>query len=151
MHYTHSSHSVYLLTYHFVFVVKYRCSVITDEIGDAMKLYIAKLCKKSGCELISAETDRDHIHLLVSMPPDMAPSTLVTILKSQTSRMVRAEYGAHVKKFLWGKSPFWSNSYFAATTGSTAFEKVKEYIDSQRTEEHHHKYHKKRGNSSSSN
>jgi len=47
MQYIHSSHSVYLLTYHFVFIVKYRRKVITDEIGDAMKLYIAELCKKS--------------------------------------------------------------------------------------------------------
>jgi len=148
MQYTHSSHSVFLLTYHFVFVVKYRRKVITDEIGDAMKLYIAQLCAKSRCELISAETDMDHIHLLVSIPPDMAPSALVTVLKSQTSRMVHIRYASHVKKYLWGNAPFWSSSYFAATTGTSVLEKVKEYIDSQRTEEHHLKYLKKRGNSS---
>jgi len=113
-----------------------------------MKLYIAQLCAKSRCELISAETDMDHIHLLVSMPPDIAPSALVTVLKSQTSRMVHIRYASHVKKYLCGNAPFWSNSYFAVTTCTSVLEKVKEYIDSQRTEEHQRKYLKKRGNSS---
>ena len=39
-----------------------------------------------------------------------------------------------------GDAPFWSNSYFIATTGTTVMEKVKEYIEKQRTEEHKHKY-----------
>ena len=58
----------------------------------------------------------------------------------ELSKEVRAEYTEHVRKYLWGDAPFWSNSYFIATTGTTVMEKVKEYIENQRTEEHKRKY-----------
>ena len=140
MDYNRKSHSVFALTYHIVFVTKYRRPVITDEIGDFMKDHAAYLCGRFGGDLLSAETDRDHMHLLVSMPPDVAPSRLVTTLKTQLSKEVRAEYREHVRKYLWEDSSFWSSSYFIASTGTTALEKVREYIDSQRTEEHKRKY-----------
>ena len=140
MEFNRKSHSVYLLTYHIVFVTKYRRPVICDEIGDFMKAHAAYLCGRFEGELISAETDRDHIHLLVSMPPDVAPSRLVMTLKTQLSKEVRSTYAEHVKKYLGGDAPFWTASYFIASTGTTVMEKVKEYIESQRTDEHRRKY-----------
>ena len=140
MDYNKKAHSVYFLTYHIVFVTKYRRPVITDEIGDYMKNHAAYLCGRYGGDMISAETDKDHIHLLVSMPPDVAPSRLVTTLKTQLSKEIRMTYSEHVRKYLWGEAPFWSSSYFIATTGSAVMEKVKEYIESQRCEEHRRKY-----------
>lgn len=77
MKYNRKSHNVYLLTYHIVFVTKYRRPVISDEVGDFMKDHAAYLCGRFGGDLLSAETDRDHIHLLVSMPPDVAPTRLM--------------------------------------------------------------------------
>ena len=139
MEFNHKSHSVYLLTYHIVFVTKYRRPVISDEIGDYMKNHAAYLCGRFGCEMISAETDRDHIHMLISMPPDIAPSKLVACLKTQLSKEVRATFGEEIRKQLWGDA-FWSNSYFIATTGTTVMEKVKEYIEGQRSDEHQRKY-----------
>jgi len=141
MDYNRRSHSVYLLTYHIVFVTKYRRPVITEEIGDFMKEHAAYLCGRFDGDLISAETDRDHIHLLVSLPPDAAPSRLVAVLKTQLSKEVRTEYSEEIRKQLWGNA-FWSDSYFIATTGTSVLEKVKEYIASQRTEEHKRKYEK---------
>ena len=140
MDYNRKSHSVYLLTYHIVFVTKYRRPVITDEIGDFMKNHANYLCGRFDGEMLSAETDRDHIHLLVSMPPDVAPSRLVGTLKTQLSKEVRAAWSEHIQKYLWGDAPFWSSSYFIATTGTTMMEKVREYIESQRTDEHKRKY-----------
>ena len=58
----------------------------------------------------------------------------------ELSKEVRAEYTEHVRKYLRGDAPFWSNSYFIATTGTTVMEKVKEYIEKQKTEEHKRKY-----------
>ena len=138
--YRRGSHSVYKLTYHVIFVTKYRKKVITDEIGDFMKNYAAYLCGRMNSELISAETDADHMHLLVSMPPDVAPVKLINSLKSQLSREVKNTYRTHVEQYLCGDSPFWSASYFCATTGSVSLETVKKYIEEQRTEEHKRKY-----------
>lgn len=140
MDYSKRAHSVYLLTYHIVFVTKYRRPVITNEIGDFMKNHAAYLCGRFEGELLSAETDADHMHLLVSMPPDVAPSRLIGTLKTQLSKEVRSAYPAHVKKYLWGDTGFWSNSYFIASTGTTSLERIKAYIQNQRTDEHKRKY-----------
>ena len=139
MEYNRKSHSAYLLTYHIVFVTKYRKPVISDAIGDFMKEHAAYLCGRFNGEAIEIETDRDHIHILVSLPPNVAPSTLIATLKTQLSKEVRAAYREEIEAHLWG-SAFWSDSYFIATTGTTVMEKVKEYISSQRTDEHHRKY-----------
>ena len=104
-----------------------------------MKNLADYLCDSLNCELISAETDEDHIHLLVSMPPDVAPVRLINSLKTQLSKEVRVTYRDHVEKYLW-KDSFWSASYFIATTGSVSMETVKSYIESQRTDEHKRKY-----------
>ena len=88
MEYRRRSHSVYLLTYHIVFVTKYRKPVITGEIGDFMKNHAAYLCQRFQGELIATETDRDHIHLLVSLPPQVCPADLVRTLKTQLSKEV---------------------------------------------------------------
>ena len=140
MEYRKKAHSVFLLTYHIVFVTKYRRPVITDRMGDYMKEHAAYLCGRFNGELLSAETDRDHMHLLVSMPPDIMPSRLIGTLKTQLSKEVRSAFKEDVQKYLWGDAPFWSDSYFIATTGTASPEKIREYVDSQRTEEHKRKY-----------
>ena len=144
MDYIKGGHNVYLLTYHIVFVTKYRKPVINEEISEFLKDHIAYLCGRFGAELLTAETDRDHIHLLVSMTPTTAPSDLIRVLKTQTSREIHQDerMDGHVKKYIYGNAPLWQPSYFIATTGTTVMEKVREYIDSQKTEEHRRKYEK---------
>lgn len=97
--YIRTRHSVYLLTYHMVFVTKWRKPVITDEIGDFMVSTAKRLCDGYGGELISGETDRDHIHLLVSLPPSKNITDIVRSLKTQLSKEVHAhpEYDRIVK------------------------------------------------------
>lgn len=142
MEYQKRSHSVYLLTYHIVFVTKYRKPVISEAIGDFMKNHSSYLCRRFGGELIAAETDTDHIHLLVSLPPQVCPADLIRTLKTQLSKEVHRdpEYDAYVKQYLYGNVPLWSPSYFIATTGSSVMEKVREYINGQRTDAHKRKY-----------
>lgn len=142
MDYRVKAHSVYLMTYHVVFVTKYRRPCISPEIGDFMKARATELMKGCHGSVISAETDTDHIHLLIEAPPQERPSDIVRVLKTQLSRDVHRipKYDSYVKKFLYGNTPLWSPSYFMATTGSTVLEKVKQYIESQRTDDHHRKY-----------
>ena len=132
---------VYLLTYHCVFVTKYRRKVINDELGDLLKRDASYIIDNFGGELVSAETDEDHIHILMSLPPQAAPAKVIKTMKSHMSREAHTVYGEHIQKYPWGKdTPFWSPSYFIVTTGTTSMDRVKEYIESQRTEEHKRKY-----------
>lgn len=144
MNYKKKAHSVYLMTYHIVFVTKYRKPILSNEIGDFMKDLCEQICKEHDGELLSAETDKDHIHLLVSMPPQERPSDLIRVLKTQTSKKVHQnkEFDRYVKQYLFGNVPLWSPSYFIATTGGATIEKVKEYVESQRTNGHKRKYEK---------
>lgn len=143
--YIRSRHSVYKLTYHMVFVTKWRKPVLSDEIGDFMVQTAKRLCKGYGGSLISGETDKNHIHLLVSLPPQKNISVIIRSLKTQLSKEVHAhpQHSQYVQKFLYGNAPLWSNSYFVATTGSVSMEVVKEYIELQRTDDHRRKYNKK--------
>ena len=104
-----------------------------------------RLCTGYGGELISAETDADHIHLLVSLPPSKNLTDIIRSLKTQLSKEVhtRPEYDKVIKKYIYGDAPLWSPSYFVATTGSVSMETVKEYIEAQRTDEHRRKYEKR--------
>ena len=144
MEYIKGGHSVYLLTYHIVFVTKYRKPVINEEISEFLKEHIAYLCGRFDAELLTAETDQDHIHLLVSMTPTTAPSDLIRVLKTQTSREIHQDerMDGHVKKYIYGDAPLWQPSNFIATTGTTDMEKDRENIDTQKTEEHRRKYEK---------
>lgn len=145
--YIKTRHSVYMLTYHAIFVTKYRKPVITDEIGDFMVEYAKRLCLGYGGELVSGETDRDHIHLLISLPPQQTVSLVLRNLKTQLSKGTRAvpEYNEVIQRYLYGDAPLWSGSYFVATTGSVSMEIVKQYIEAQRTDEHQRKYEKRSG------
>ena len=141
MEFNKSSHAVYLLMYHAVFVVKYRKRAISDEIGDYMKRYATYLISNFNGELISVETDGDHIHILMSLPPSVAPGTVVKTLKVQLSRETRKRYGDEIQTYLWGENtPFWTPSYFIQTAGTNVLENVKKYIESQRTDDHKRKY-----------
>lgn len=134
-------HSVYLLTYHVVFVVKYRRKVITDEMAEFMKGEAARLMKGYGGELMEMNADRDHVHLLVSMDPSMAPAKYICSLKTQLSKSVRARFADQYRNVLWGDA-FWSSSYFICTTGGANIETVRKYIEEQGHERKKRSYHR---------
>ena len=110
-----------------------------------MKEVAEHLFKGYGGRLISAETDGDHMHILAELPPQACVSSVIRNLKGQLSREVHLHpvYGPYVKRFLYGDAPLWSSSYFVATAGSVSLETVKNYIESQRTDEHKRKYDKR--------
>ncbi len=143
--YKRKQHCVYRLTYHFIFVTRFRKPVINEEMSAAMKEFAAHMAGLFDGEVLSAETDRDHIHLLVSLPPNTNLSTFVRSIKTQISREMRKRFPEQIGRYIYGKdTPFWGNSYFVATTGSVSLETVKKYIESQRTEEHQAKRQKSR-------
>ena len=88
--YSTGSHCIYKLTYHLIPVTKYRRPVITDRMGDRMKEYLPHLMRKYGGELISAETDRDYIHILVSLPPSKNLGYVMCSMKSMLSKEMHA-------------------------------------------------------------
>ena len=82
--YNRGQHSVYCLTYHMIFVTHYRKPVINDEMSAAMKEFSNHMAEQFRGKVLSAETDRDHIHLLVSLPPNINFFVFVSTFKTDT-------------------------------------------------------------------
>ena len=74
-------HRVWSLSYHAVFVVKYRKPCITDEIADFLLDEMRHLLEGWGGELIEGKADRDHLHLLFSLPPDKELARYIGLMK----------------------------------------------------------------------
>ena len=122
---------VYRLSVHIVFVTKYRRKVITKEILCDLEKIFTRLCEAKKCQLTSFNGESDHCHLLVEMYPDVAPSRLVNTLKTVSSRLIRRDYQAHLKKFYY-KPVFWTGAYCIVSTGGAPLEIVKQYIEAVR-------------------
>jgi REP-associated tyrosine transposase len=114
-----------------VFVTKYRRRPITRRVREFLKGVFAEVCADFGGTLDEMDGDADHVHLLVSMPPKVAPAKLVNSLKGVSSRHLRSQSLPEVQRALWGEH-FWSPSYFVSSTGGATLAKVRAYIQQQR-------------------
>ena len=124
-------HAVYKLTYHAVFVIKYRRKVMSEPIIEHMRQYAAHLigqCYQG--RLIELNGEPDHIHILFELPATAAPSVVVCSLKTQLSKEIRANFWDEIKDKLWNNI-FWSDSYFITTTGGADIETLEKYIQDQ--------------------
>ena len=121
----------YLLKLHLVFVVKYRKSILTGAIADDIKQFCMDVCKKNDVEVDMLNTDKDHIHLLVDVPPTLSPTSLVQYLKQETTWNVWRTHSNELKQHFWKKQVFWSDGYFVCSTGDVSTQTILEYIKSQ--------------------
>ena len=125
----HNQHSVYLLNYHLVMVVKYRRRVINDEISSFLKHQFVKVGESYGVTLQEWNHDVDHVHVLLKATPHTEMAKFLNAFKSSSSRLVKKDF-PEVKQYLW-KEAFWSQSYCLITTGGAPLEVVKKYIGDQ--------------------
>ncbi len=122
-----SSHSVTELRYHIVLVTKKRRPYLVDDIEDTVKSECERIIDHFNGTVEKMETDTDHIHLLVDLPPRYSISEVVNVLKGVSSRIVRRDHGDRLKG-----NAFWSPSYYAATTGGASIDVIKQYIETQK-------------------
>ncbi|MEL6273457.1 MAG: IS200/IS605 family transposase [Chloroflexota bacterium] len=128
MRYRKTAHSVYDLKYHIVWVTKYRKPILHGEVGLRLRELIRQSCARMEVYILAGHVSKDHVHLLVSVPPKVSVSDLVQQLKGRSSRRLLDEFG-ELKRQYWGRH-LWARGYFAVTTGNVTDEMVKEYIES---------------------
>ncbi|WP_003542064.1 IS200/IS605 family transposase [Desulfotomaculum nigrificans] len=124
-----NSHSVFLLTYHLVMVVKYRRKVIDDRIANRIKEIGEYIGQNYNITFIEYNHDQDHIHVLFKAHPNSQISKYINAFKSASSRLIKKEY-PEVRNCLW-KEYFWSQSFCLLTTGGAPIEVIKKYIETQ--------------------
>lgn len=128
--YTKGNRSVYSLNIHLVLVTKYRRQVITSDVLQRLREIFDTTCTKWRCTLKEFKGESDHVHLVISFPPDVQVSTLVGNLKTVSSRLIRKEFADWIFKF-YRKPVFWSGAYFVASCGGVTLEHLKQYVEQQ--------------------
>ena len=124
-------HVVYHLNAHLVFVPKYRRSPINTRVFAVLRAAWETVCQDFECELVEANFESDHVHLLVAYPPKVALAKLVNSLKGVSARRVKAAGFDEVERVLWGPH-FWSPSYCAVSCGGAPLEVIQRYVQHQR-------------------
>ena len=124
-----NNHSVFLMYYHLVLVIKYRRKVIDDNISNRLKEIFEYIAPNYNITLQEWNHDKDHVHILFKAQPNSELSKFINAYKSASSRLVKKEHSI-IKKSLW-KENFWSRSFCLLTTGGAPIEIVKRYIESQ--------------------
>ena len=127
--YRRSAHTVYQINYHFVFTTKYRKPVLRGEIGVRVRDLIREICRAQDVEILGGHVRPDHVHLLLGVPPDLAPSRVMQAIKGKTSHHLLMDW-RQLRKEFWGRH-LWARGYFVCTSGNVTNEMIEEYIKNQ--------------------
>ena len=120
----------YDITYHIVFVTKYRKKIFdNDERKQKLKDILTKLSKGNNSRIFELEIVDDHVHMVISIPPKIAISDIVKSFKGTSAREWFKLYPED--KLRLYKGHLWSPSFFVRTVGSVSKDIVLNYIKSQ--------------------
>ena len=122
---------VYSLQYHIVWCVKYRRKILTPDIAVNLMAIIHKIAKDNDFEILEANTDKDHIHLLISCSPQHYIPNIMKALKGVSARLLMKEHGDFLKQKLL-RGHLWNPSYFVATVSENTEAQIHEYIERQK-------------------
>lgn len=126
------SHSKWNCKYHIVFAPKYRRQVIYGRIYKDIGVILRKLCEQKGVEIHEAEFCKDHVYMLVSIPPKISVAQFMGYLKWKSSLMI---FDRHANlKYKYGNRHFWCRGYYVDTVGRNK-KVIKEYIKNQLQED----------------
>jgi len=127
------SHVIYRCTYHIVWTPKYRYRVLEGLVKELLSKDIPMLLAWKSSELIEMNIQKDHIHLIASVPPKISISTLMGILKGKTAIKIFKSYPQLRTKPYWGNH-FWAKGYCVDTIGLDE-DKIKKYVKYQEEQE----------------
>ena len=111
------SHALYQCDYHLIITTKYRREVINASLWKYLKRKLLEIPEHYPQIFFKTRNhDRDHVHLLVSIPPTMSVGSVVRLIKTNTSRKIKEQF-PFLKQVYWGTDGIWSDGYFVSTTG----------------------------------
>ena len=126
------AHTTWECKYHLVFAPKYRRQIIYGKLKSDVAQILSTLCKRKGIEIIEAECCKDHVHMLVRIPPKYSVSEIMGYLKGKSSLMI---FEKHANlKYKYGNRHFWCRGYYVDTVGKNT-KKIQEYIANQLKED----------------
>ena len=127
------AHTKWECTYHVVFAPKYRRQIIYGKIKQDIGLMLRKLCAYKEIEILEAEARKDHVHMLLNIPPKYSISQVMGYLKGKSSLMIYEKYAN--LKYKYGNRHFWCHGYYVSTVGRNK-NAIETYIRNQVQEDH---------------
>ena len=127
-YYRKTSHTVFDVKAHIVWITKYRKKVLYGQVAERARELIREVCKEHDVEILSGHIGKEHVHLLVSIPPFISISKLVQYIKGKSSIRIHRELGG-ARGTLFGRK-FWARGYCVSTVGLDE-DTIRRYIREQ--------------------
>ena len=127
--YRHGSHSVFQIHLHLVWITKYRKPILKGELAFRFRDILREICRSEDVEIMKGHVSKDHVHMFVSIPPQVTISRLVQKLKGKSSHKLLNEY-QQIRKQYWGRH-VWARGYFCCSSGNVTDDVIKQYIEQQ--------------------
>ena len=119
--------TIYSCQYHVIWCTKYRRKVLDTQIQGHLKQLIREKQNEYGYEIREVETQQEHVHLLIEIPPTDSIDKVVGKIKRYTAKVLREEYPS-----LKSRLPsLWTRSKFVSSCGSVTLQVIKDYIEGQ--------------------
>ena len=130
--YKRGSHTVWDCKYHLVWVTKYRYQVLGGDVGQRCRELLRETARAHEMVVHAGSINRDHVHMLLSIPPKYAVAQVVGYLKGKSAIHLARTYGGRQQNFVG--EHFWARGYFVTTVGHDE-EAVRRYIRAQEAED----------------
>jgi len=127
------SHTIYDLRYHLVWCTKYRYKVLAGDIALRARDLLREIAVSLEIGILAGKVGKEHVHMYVSMPPNLSVSKAVMHMKGKSSRKLQMQY-TELRRRYWGQH-LWARGYFASTIGEINDSIIRQYIEHQ--DEHH--------------
>ena len=124
--YDTGAHTVFYHRYHIVWATKYRYKVLEGDLQRRIREIIRQVCRELGVTIIEGVLSRDHVHMLISIPPSRSVSEVVRRMKGRSSHKVQREFPALRRRY-WGRH-FWARGFFSSTAGNLTEDVVLQYL-----------------------
>ena len=129
--YWSGAHTKHRMLYHIVWIPKYRKRTLDGKIAKRIEELLAECAEVNRWRIEELSIQRDHVHMLIQLRPDVSVSKVVQLFKGKSSYVIRKEF-PHLAEFYWGKGDsFWGDGFFVETVGQVNESKMCEYIQNQ--------------------
>jgi putative transposase len=137
--YKRGSHTVWDCKYHLVWITKYRYPVLVGDVGHRAKELLREIARSLEMTIYAGSINRNHVHLLIGIPPHNSVSRAVQYLKGKSSHKLLSEF-VTLRKRYWGQH-LWGRGYWVASSGNVTDEVWQKYIEDQKPEEPDDNFH----------
>jgi putative transposase len=130
--YKSGSHTVWDCKYHIVWITKYRHPVLSGDVGERCRELLREIALSQEMIIYAGAINRDHVHMLIGIPPNLSVSKGVQFLKGKSSHKLLSEF-ASLRKRYWGQH-LWGRGYWVVSSGNVTDDMWQKYIEEQKPE-----------------